>query len=305
MGLIGRLLLSLALTVIPLAAFGYEDYPVDLTPFTKSPELSTEWKLLKSQILKETPQQEAQLKRLLELAETLSARAPDWVDMQWMTAEAAFQLGSIYQKPGDRAYARSIFVRGLKAAERCEKRKADHPICKLFLGAMLGKIASIDGIFASVRKAKQIETLWLDVTKTQYNYRFNAHSTLQGSTRYALGIFYRLVPDFALVQWLFGVRGDIEKSISFHADSVAVDGSNVCNELMLGAALLCASKGKKENDRFKSGMEHLATAKGLPVTNSVTKACQNDVPALMSDPALACGYETSRQQDLNEKDLPK
>lgn len=298
-------LLSLMLAGSAGQAFGNTPYPVDFTPFANFPELAAEWHQLRLDLEKETPQRERQLKRLLEVGETLSARQSDWVDIQWMLAEVAFQLGSLYQDPKDLPYARSVFVRGEKAVEKCLNRQKDHIICKLFLGAMIGKIASIDGVFSAIRKAKRVEQLWLDVTLSPHNYRLTSKSTVQGGARYALGLFYRLVPDMTILEWLIGVKGDIEKAVQYQRDAIAADGPNVCNKMMLGVALLCASKGDKKDDRKQEGFQHLREAQKIEVDTSVARVCFRDIPSLLADPSLACGYESSRQQDLDTKELPK
>jgi hypothetical protein len=200
------LALSLALSGPAAAADKYEMYPVDFQPMEKYPEQAKEWKANKEQYANSV-MPEPVMKRQLELIEHMSSNEPAWLDGQWMVADMAFQLGGSYTEEKDLPFARSVFARGQKSAEKCIAKKPNHPICQLFLGAMIGKIASIDGIFSSLKKAKQVETLWLGVVNSKYNYRFAESSSLQGNARYALGMFYRLIPDFFLMSWLFDVRG--------------------------------------------------------------------------------------------------
>ncbi len=298
------LALGFSISSPTLAEDKYEPYPVDMKPMDKYPELHAEWKANKTKYADEA-MPEPVLKRQLEIIESISAKEPTWVDGLWMVADSAFQLGASYTSEKDLPFARSVFVRGQKSAERCIEKKADHPICALFLGAMLGKIASIDGIFSSLKKAKQVEKLWLSVVNSKYNYRFAESSSLQGSARYALGMFYRLVPDFFLMKWLFDVKGDISKSVQYHKDAIAVDPPNPCNKIMLAASLLCSAKGDTTSGAGQEGLKHLRDARQMAAKSMVSRACQNDTARLEKEPGKACGYETARQQETSEDEFKK
>ncbi len=280
------------------------NYKFDDAPLKKHEKQAAEWQNLREAGLNK-PASEKDLRRQLTLIEEISKAEPEWIDGYWLVGEDAFQLANSLTKPEQSKEARAIFVQGQDATETCLKKAPDNPLCKLFLGAAIGKIASIDGIFSSLKKAERIETLWLQVTNSGVNYRTSPYSTLQGSTRYALGLFYRLVPDMAMIKWLFGVRGDIQKSIAFHKGAVEADGQNTCNVMMLGVSTLCAAKGDAKSKEGQDGLKLLADAKALPVVNAMTKTCAADIPKLEKDPSLACGYETSRQQDQSEEELKK
>ncbi|MFT3773289.1 MAG: hypothetical protein QM820_48540 [Minicystis sp.] len=294
----------MGISTVGAAEDKYIPYPVDLKPMDKYPELSKEWNDNKTKYA-DTVMPEAVLKRQLEIIESMSAKEPNWNDGLWMVADIAFQLGASYTSEKDLPFARSVFVRGQKAGEKCLEKQADHPICQLYLGAMIGKIASIDGIFSSLKKAKQVEKMWTDVTKSKYNYRFGESSSLQGNARYALGMFYRLVPDFFLMKWLFDVKGDIKKSVQYHREAIALDPPNPCSKIMLAASILCSVKGDTKSEEGQEGLRHLRDARQLDAKSMVSKACQNDTTRLEKEPGKACGYETARQQETSEDDFKK
>lgn len=296
--------LSLGLSGPSAAEDKYIPYPVDYKPMEKYPDLHAEWNANRAKYVDEV-MPEPVLKRQLEIIESMSAKESAWVDGLWMVADAAFQLGASYSSEKDLPYARSVFVRGQKSAEKCIQMKADHPICQLFLGAMIGKIASIDGIFSSLKKAKLVEKLWLDVVNSKYNHRFGETASLQGNARYALGMFYRLVPDFFLMKWLFDVKGDIKKSVKYHKEAIAVDPPNPCSKIMLAAAMLCSVKGDTTEADGQEGLKHLRDARQMAAKSMVAKACQNDTTRLEKEPGKACGYETARQQETSEDEFKK
>lgn len=274
----------------------FKTYPYDKSPLQRYPEWEAELRQIQSR-LKQGDNREADLKRQLEIVASIDEKEPDWIDGHGLVAEKAFELGSFYTKEVDLPYARSVFVRGARSAERCLKQQKDNPVCKLLLGAMLGKIGSIDGVFSSIKQAAYVERLWLDVLASPYNHHFTPTTSIQGGARYALGMFYRLVPDLALVRWLFGVQGDKKKSVLMHREAIELDGPNTCNKVMLGVALICVGGAKPEAAEVKEGLVHLGEAKNLLPDNAVAKACWDHIPRLMTDLKAACGYESSRQQE--------
>lgn len=282
----------------------YIPYPVDYKPFEKYSELYKEWREFKAKY-NEVVIPIPVLKRQLELMETVSAQEPQWIDGYWLVTDLAFQLGASFTDPKDHDFARSVFVKGKKSAEKCLEKQKNNPLCKLLLGASMGKIASIDGILSSLKNAKLVNRLWIEVTESSYNHAFSESSSLQGNARYALGMFYRLVPDFFLMDWLFDVRGDINKSIAYHREAIQVDPPNPCNKIMLAASLLCSVQGKTSTPIGKEAIQHLQDARSLAAKSNMTRACQTDTEKLEKAPDKACGYETSKQQDTSEEAFKK
>lgn len=278
------------------AAGPFIPYQVDLSPLGRYPELQDELQQIRVR-LKQSENREADLKRQLEIAGTLEEKEPGWLDGHWLVAEKAFEYGSYFTKREDLPYARTVFLRGSRSAERCLIQQKDNVICKLLLGAMLGKMGSIDGVFTSLKQAAYVEQLWLDVLKSPYNHHFTPSTSVQGGARYALGMFYRLVPDSKFLKWVFGVKGDIQKSVQMHREAIALDGPNTCNKVMLAVSLICAGDGKAESALVKEGLTHLAAARQLKPDNAVAKACWDHIPMLSTDLDAACGYESSRQQE--------
>lgn len=294
------LLLGLALPTLAQAKASF-NYPYDSEPLKRHPKEAAEIQALRDEgTIK--PSTHAQLKRHFELLEAVSNAEPAWIDGYWKLGEAAFQYGNSLTDPKDRELARGILVKGQIATETCLKKEPANALCKMFLGAAMGKIASIDGVFSSLKKAETIETLWTDVVKSGVNFELAPHISLQGSARYALGIFYRLVPDSIILKWMFGTKGDIQKSIELHQASVDEDGPNACNLMMLGVAQLCSVKGDAKSQVGKAGLENLAKAKSFPMSSSLAKTCLLDIPVIEKDTSLACGYEPSRQQEEKTDD---
>ena len=305
----GILLTSLASMVLSVSAQGAAaskfNYSFNDAPFKKYATEATEFHALRAAGF-EKPATEQSLRRQLELLEIISKAEPEWIDGYWMRGEAAFQLGNSMTSPKNMKESRAIFVKGQEATETCLKKAPDNPLCKMFLGASLGKISSIDGIFSSLRRASVVEGLWLEVVKSGVDYQLNPASSLQGAARYALGLYYRLVPDSFILKMMFGARGDIKKSVAFHKESVEMDGGNSCNLMMLGVSEICAAKADVKDKLTQDGLRNLADAKAKPVASALSKTCVADISKIEKDPSMACGYETSRQQEeATEEEIKK
>lgn len=303
------LIAALFLALFPLndaaaADPDYKVYPYDGSGFERHPELHKEWADLREQWKGKVAPPEA-LKRQMELMDTLAKREPKWIDGYWIASDAAFQYGNSFQDKKDFPLAKQAFLRGKAFAENCLKIRPENPLCKFYLGVNLGKIASIDGIFASLKNAKLVQKLWLETVNSPYQHQFGPNTSLQGAARYALGMFYRLVPDLRLLEWLFDVKGDLSKSVAFHQGALKYDVPNVCTLTMLAVAYICEGKSDFSTKSGKAGYAQLQAAKKLPVTSALFASCAKDLPRLEQDPKLACGYETSRQQEANEEELKK
>lgn len=286
------------------AVKNYEVYPYDASGFERNPEIHNEWAALRDKWTGKAAPPDV-LKKQMELMAALAAREPKWIDGYWIAADAAFQYGNSFKDKKDFPVARAAFIRGKTLAEKCLKIRPENPLCKFYLGVNLGKMASIDGIFSSLKNAKLVEKLWLETVESPYQHKFGPNTSVQGAARYALGMFYRLVPDIVLLKWLFGVKGDLSKSVAFHKESLEYDTPNVCSRTMLAVAQICEGKSDFSTPSGKAGYEQLQLAKKLPVSSALYASCAKDLTKLEENPKMACGYETSRQQETSEEEFKK
>lgn len=280
----------------------YKEYVADFQPLKNEPKLYREYMSIYYTDGKDTQTQE-QIERGFRIVESVLKKNPKWVDGMWLLGSIAFQWAGTYQEEKDLPLARKILVQGQEATKKCLEIEADNPLCKLFLGSMIGSIGTIDGVFASIRRAKDVERLWLEVVNSEYNYNFYPTISMQGSVRYGLGIFYRLVPDLRILSWFFGVRGSIDKSIVMHRAGISIDGTNVCSDLMLAASIVCKESGEKTSSLGKEGFSLLDKAAASKPKNITFQVCAKDAGKILHDPGLACGYSTAKQQDIDEEKI--
>ena len=168
-------------------------------------------------------------------------------------------------------------------------------------GTGLGRKGTAQGVFQSLWLADDIEDIWLTAlkdTKTVY-VAADQGSSWPGDTYYALGQFYRLVPDWALVQLLVGTKGDIDKSISYHRKAMKQTPNRVEIAKELGVSLLC--KGTRDGDSAATteGRVWLGKAAAMPSVKRTDTIDKEQIPVILQREADACGYSRDGWEDLS------
>ncbi len=271
-------------------------YQVNYAPLEARPQLAKRYDELRTLFDQRALSPAEHLERM-GIVQTVLHEDPEWMDGYWLVATESFLAGSGYPAPADHPKARRIFKQGLETIELCMKKFPGQTLCKFFYASILAKIASIDGVFASLKYGKTVLTNWLEVAKTPIDIAFRPNVSLQGSSYYGLGLFYRLVPDSLFLRWLWGIQGNIDESIRYHRKALAHDHDNPCAQMMLAVSLLCKVKGKEGTDNFKEAMGLLDQAAKLPPTDLAQAVCIHDVPLIRSEPKKTCGYTQAKYQD--------
>jgi len=302
-------ILSIFLWSQSILGFGqasrYKPYPVDIEPLKKQPALGAEFERYHLKFQKE-PLEPAEHEKRMEVVKKVLEKSPEWLDGYWLYAADTFFIGSNYQDPKDHPKARAILGKGLNSINECLRRKPDHVLCKFFEASFQAKIASIDGVFSSLRHAKKIRDTWIEVTEGSYDLEFRPNVSMQGTTRFALGMFYRLIPDFFMLDWIFGVRGNINKSIQYHRDAQKLDPQNPCVHLMLAVSLLCKVKGDVKAEPYQESMKLLDRTEREKPIDLAQAVCIRDVEKIRKEPSKTCGYTQAKYQDeVKESDIPK
>ncbi len=291
-------LFMLALCFLPFHPLAAENkiYQLDTAPLQAEVELAKQYQSLTEKFQVEALSPDEHQKRMAILQEVLRKK-PEWLDGYWLVAAETFFLGSSYTDPRDHPKAHRILDEGEGFIEECLKRDAKNLLCRFFKASLRAKLASIEGIFASLRYGRSVRDAWLEVVQSGVDMPFRPNVSLQGSAHYGLGLFYRLVPNFFLMDWLFHIRGNIDESIKYHRAALKFDGANPCYQLMLGVALLCKVKGNPETPEYAEAMKLLeepAHTKAIDVAQAV---CVHDVPKIRSEPKKTCGYTQAKYQD--------
>lgn len=279
-----------------------QSYKPDWTPLQQHPVAYQKWRQLTEEHKKNGVTQK-NIKARLKVLEPIVKKNPKWVDGHWVLANTLMELGETLSADDEESskQVRKALVKAQKESEECLRLDKDQAICKFFLGAALGKIATIDGIVASVSVGKTILDLWNDVYDSKKEYIFEDGYALQGLVRYTLGIFYRVVPDIFVLRWFFGFSGDIDKSIQMHKESLTfIGGKSACSQLMYAVAMLCKTDGDKGDALTKEAFAVLDTVASIKTGSESSLICVNDAGRIKRKPSDSCGYTKAKQQEVDK-----
>jgi hypothetical protein len=133
----------------------------------------------------------------------------------------------------------------------------------------------------------------------------NGSEQLPCDTFLALSIYYRLVPEYWLVQVIAGTRGDRQKAVDYavRADQCAPDRIRVLMEL--GVSQICKGEDAGDPGMVERGNAPLLRVEGIVPTIHTYYSDRKHASMLIAEPELACEYSRDGQQDLDEENLKK
>jgi hypothetical protein len=189
--------------------------------------------------------------------------------------------------------------RGIEIDDRC----AD---CMYWRYRALGRLPTVRGLLSAARDAETMANLLNRGIELGNEKGAAPPDTTLANFYYASATFYRMVPDWFWLRWVFGVRGSKERALSDARKAVALDPSRPDFQIELGASLLCLGG---ENSRKKE-QDAKHTAEALNVLRQVqaadptltTNATDRELAGLLiQSPESAC--EFSRNGFLDVKSV--
>ncbi|SMF78417.1 hypothetical protein [Pseudobacteriovorax antillogorgiicola] len=289
-----------------LAGTDYKIYKPDFSPFEAKAKAWQEWEALGKKG-RTTGYTKEILDKKLKLVKPILDANPKWADGHWLYASTLMQIGET-QSAQDKASlkrTRAQLAEARDYSKKCLNLQPDLAVCKFFYASAIAKIGTIDGVMASLGKGKLVLNTWLEVYDSDQEYIFKDGYSLQGIVRYALGIFYRVVPDFFLLRWFFGFSGDIDKAVAMHRESLGFTGADgACSKMMLAVAMLCKSEGDKKDKLTGEAFSLLDEIAATPKTEDQSAmVCINDAPRVKKKPGDACGYTKAQVQSRDEETM--
>jgi hypothetical protein len=119
-----------------------------------------------------------------------------------------------------------------------------------------------------------------------------------------LGIFYRLLPDWWIVQVVAGTRGNLDRSLEMleRADRCGPDRIGTLKEL--GVTRLCIGTTRQDDAALKTGRGALERVRALDPEGRTDEIDRRHAAMLLAEPSLACAYSRDGQQKLDRASLP-
>ena len=247
---------------------------------------------------------EAKYQEGLAKTEQQLAAAPD-KDLYWMKARFLYEIGERWQRTDQNVDKEAWYEGMLAAADAGLALAPGDPHLRFARGIAMGRLGTTRGVLSSLFMAKDVENDWLAVAAADgFTYQsLGNEELLPCDAFHALGIYYRLVPDWWIVHVIAGTRGDLDKSVAYGRQAVACKPDDVDNWKELGATQLCIAEKRKDEAMRAEGMASLARALAIPADTEREQIDHRHCLMLMNQAALACEYSRDGQQDLDESKL--
>lgn len=242
----------------------------------------------------------------IRVLEAYTVKNPNDPEALWRLARALYEKGEVLAQSVPDAQRLPIYERVRSLSKRTQELDPDSGQGYLWEGVAMGRIATSKGILSQLSTADDIEKLWLKALTKKTKYRLeNGISSFPGDVWNALGQFYRLCPDWKMMEWISGTRGDIDKSVKYFRLMVEDDPNRNEGLKELGVALLC--KGyKQDDDAAKAeGRIWLRKVSMMPATYPTDVIDQKQIPIILKREAEACGYSRDGWEKLSEEEYGK
>ncbi len=232
---------------------------------------------------------------------------PKNIEALWRKARSIYSKGEILASQGATASIRIRMYSEVTAlGEAILAIDPSHGLGLHWKGAGLGRTATAKGVLSSLFMADDIEDAWLAAIEDDYRYRaVDATSSFPADTYYALGQYYRLLPDSSLVKLLTGTRGDIDRAISWLRKGVADSPQRIEMLKELGVSLLCKAEREGNAEAREEGLQWLAKAEKLPNAKGTDPVDKAQIPVIRARPDDACGYSRDGWQDVSSEAVNK
>ncbi|MEQ1506813.1 MAG: hypothetical protein ABMB14_31590 [Myxococcota bacterium] len=226
-------------------------------------------------------------------------------DLYWLKARFMYEIGETFQRTDTSIDKVAWYQSMLDAAEAGLKLAPDDPHLHFARGVAMGRLGTTRGVLSSLFMAKDVESDWLLVANhpTWTYASLGGNEVLPCDAFHALGIYYRLVPDWWIIQMIAGTRGDLDQSEAWNLRSTQCKPDEVENWKELGATRLCMGQKRNDPARVAEGVKSLNHGLTVTAVTPRQKLDRSHIQMLIADPSLACEYSRDGQQDLDEKKL--
>ncbi len=194
------------------------------------------------------------------------------------------------------------FKRAESLLELAIERDPNCGECMLWKFIAKGRVLTTGGIVDAVRVLPEMNELLERAFELQPTHQDSADNSSLGNLYYSSAIFNRLVPDFFLMKWLVGVRGDKWKALEHSRKALELHPNRLDYQVELGTQLLCIGTSKKKKDHLAEGRVVLEETIALvPATEDARREIYF-AKKLLEEPKQACGYTGDDIVDIDEEE---
>lgn len=182
--------------------------------------------------------------------------------------------------------------------------------CLFWKYRALGRLPTVRGMLSAAADAKTMSKLLnrgIELGLAKRERGEERSNTTLANFYYASATFYRMVPDWFWLRWVFGVQGSKERALSDSREAVALTASRIDYQIELGASLLCLGGSEKQAELIAEGNRLLrriqTETENEPDTESDTDKSESLdhrlAGILIESPENACEFSRNGFLDVN------
>ncbi len=212
--------------------------------------------------------------------------------IHWIYAENL----DINDKEGRMKY----FGDGLAWAEKGIALNPNCAECYLYRFGNLGRISTTKGLMSSISSAKDLSRTIAKAIELKPQHGDAYYNREEANAYYASGVFYRIIPDWLIIKWIAGVRGDKMKALEHIQKAAELIPARVDYQVELGAIYLCLAEDKGMEEMRELGnatLRHAIDMKQVLPTDALDKEYAK---GFLKDPRGACGFSRDGIVELDK-----
>ena len=240
----------------------------------------------------------------LREAKALLALHPDDVELLALYARFLYEEGERHKRDGA-VDKRALYEEMVQTLSKAQALSPTDARVGWGLGIAKARLGTTRGVLSSLSMAREIERLWLEAARSDVRYvSLNGEEKLPCDAYLTLGIFYRLIPDWWIVEVVAGTRGDVDKALLWlrRANQCAPEAVRTHKEL--GVGLLCAAERRDDPTLVQEAQQAFARGLAIAPRFHTERIDHQDMRRLLTTTKGACGYSRDGQQTLEESAVP-
>ncbi len=307
--MVSRINSIIAIVTISLLSSVGHLWAADITALPKSPqEFTNTLKALGNTKAAEAFQlsvrydQEDKYGESLKILEKLAAEYPTSTYLMWRLSRTYWVYAENLDI-NDKENRLKYFEIGLSWADKGIAANPNCAECYLFKFGNLGRISTTKGLMNSISKAKELSELIAKAIELEPKHRDNDYNYSLANAYYASGVFYRIIPDWFIVKWIAGVRGDKMLSLDHIKKATELSPTRIDYQVELGAIYLCLAEDKGMEEMRGPGnkaLKHAIDMKQVMPTDPLDK---DYARGFLEDPSGACGFSRDGIVKLDKDEI--
>jgi hypothetical protein len=226
----------------------------------------------------------------------------------WRAARAVWLSGEVL--PLEAKEAKLVRFRRAEAlTDIALEENPDCGECMLWKFIAMGRIRTTGGMMDAIRALPEMSALLERAIELQPTHRDSEDNSTLGNLYYSSAIFNRLVPDWIILKWMTGVRGDKWLALEHSRKALALHPNRLDYQIEVGTQLLCIGTAKKKPERLEEGKriieDVLASAHAHAAATEDERREIYFAKKLLAEPDKSCGYTGDDIVEIDEKDARK